>query len=268
MLRVTVLGCGSSGGVPRIDGDWGVCDPSNPKNARLRCSLLIERLSGEGVTRVVIDTSPDFRRQMLDARVDRLDAVVYSHDHADQTHGIDDLRAFVYRARKRMPVYLDEATFARLSERFGYCFTASSSGYPAILEPHVVLQPSKELDIDGPGGQIRLTPLLQDHGTMPSLGFRIGPVGYCNDCVRLPEETLSALEGVDVFIVDALRYDPHPTHAHLAQALAWIDRVRPRQAYLTNLHIDMDYETLRRELPEGVAPAHDGLVVEIDNYFP
>ena len=263
MIRATILGCGSSGGVPRIDGDWGVCDPKNPKNYRLRCSLLLERLSEEGVTRVVIDTSPDFRQQMISARVDRLDAVVYSHDHADQTHGIDDLRAFVYRARKRMPVHMDQATADSLMGRFGYCFESASDGYPAILDGQVTLTPSNPLDIDGPGGRIRLTPLLQDHGTMPSLGFRIGDLGYCNDCVDLPEETLNALSGVSTFIVDALRYQPHPTHAHLERALSWIDRLKPSRAYLTNLHIDMDYDTLLSELPSGVFPAYDGLALEI-----
>jgi len=263
-LRLTILGCGSSGGVPRIDGDWGVCDPKDPRNARSRCSLLVERLGDHGATSVLVDTSPDLRAQMLAAGVRRLDAVLYSHDHADQTHGIDDLRVFAYRMRRRMPVYMDEATRETLRARFGYCFeTPPGSGYPPILDERRLPPPGEPLTIDGEGGALAATPLMQDHGNVQSLGFRFGPAAYSNDLVAMPDESLEALTGVRVWVVDALRRDPHPTHAHLGRTLDWIERVKPELAILTNMHIDLDYETLRGELPDGVIPAYDGLRVEI-----
>lgn len=263
-LSVRILGCGSSGGVPRINGDWGACDPTNPHNRRSRCSILFRRWR-EGIgdpTCVIVDTSPDIRQQLLDAGVTRLDAAVLSHQHADQTHGLDDLRAFVLAQRARIPVYMDEPTAADMLSRFEYCFVGRS-GYPAILEAKTVLMPGRPVAIDGPGGPIEFEPLLQDHGTGPSLGFRIGEFAYCNDVVRLPAETLERLNGLDTFIVDALREKLHPTHANLDQALAWIRELKPKNSWLTNLHIDLDYDRLVRILPEGVAPAHDGLELDI-----
>ncbi len=267
-LIARILGCGSSGGVPRIGGDWGICDPSEPRNRRSRCSLLLtvtgQNESGEAegqATRILIDTSPDMREQLLAARVDRLDAVLISHEHADQCHGIDDLRALVLRQRRRMPVHMDGRTAAILMKRFDYCFDGAG-GYPAILDAHIDLEDRKPLRIEGIGGAVEILPLDQDHGGTRSLGFRVGDFAYCNDVVRLPEETLERLGGLDVLIVDALRYTPHPTHANLDQALAWIDRLKPRRAILTNLHVDLDYARLVAELPPGVAPAYDGMEVE------
>lgn len=262
-LQVRILGCGSSGGVPRIGNDWGACDPSEPRNRRSRCSILI-RHWGPGAaapTLVLIDTSPDMRDQLLAARVDRLDAVILSHEHADQCHGIDDLRALVIRHRRRMPVHMDPTTAGTLLRRFDYCFEGVK-GYPAILEARADLAPGKAVRIGGPGGEFEVIPLAQDHG-IPSLGFRIGSFAYCNDVVRLPQETLERLEGLDTLVIDALRYTPHPTHATVSQALEWIERLQPRRAWLTNLHVDLDYAKLRAELPEGVAPAYDGLELEI-----
>ncbi len=260
-----VLGCGSSGGVPRLNGDWGVCNPANPKNRRTRCSALVSRrIPGrEGTTQVLIDTSPDMREQLLSAQVRRLDAVLYTHDHADQVHGIDDLRVLAYTARRRLPVHMDVPTFETLNSRFGYCFEGAG-GYPAILEPLIDLDPGVEVSIDGPGGPISFLCLEQDHGRgVRSLGFRIGNMAYCNDVVGLPDHTLDALKGVRVLIVDALRFLPHPTHAHLELALEWIERVKPERALLTNLHIDMDYEVLCNRLPEHIRPAYDGIEIAL-----
>jgi phosphoribosyl 1,2-cyclic phosphate phosphodiesterase len=262
------LGCGSSGGVPRADGDWGACDPNEPRNRRGRCGLLLQKWRGgagapEDATTVLIDTSPDMREQLIRAQVRHLDAVLYSHDHADQTHGIDDLRAFVIRMRKRMPVWMDEPTARTLLPRFGYCF-AGEGGYAAILERAGELRPGEAVVIDGPGGALPITPLLQDHGFSVSLGFRIGRAAYSNDLVDMPAKTFAALEGLDLWIVDALRETPHPTHAHLARSLDWIERLKPGRAVLTNMHVDLDYRRLRAELPSGVEPAYDGWSADFD----
>ena len=265
-MRFTILGSGSSGGVPRIGNDWGACDPAEPRNARTRGSLLAERFGEGRATRVLIDTSPDLRTQLLAAGVGDVDAVLFSHDHADQAHGIDDLRAITLNTGRRVPVYMDAATAQSLRVRFGYCFETPPGGsYPPILEDRPMPPAGAELTIEGAGGPVAVTPLAQDHGRgVSSLGFRFGAFAYSNDVYDLPQETLAALSGVSVWVVDALRYRPHPTHAHLERTLDWIARLRPRLAILTNLHGDMDYRTLRRELPPGVIPAHDGLRVLMD----
>lgn len=263
-LQVRILGCGSSGGVPRIGNDWGVCDPSEPRNRRSRCSILL-RWTGPGAaqpTLVLVDTSPDMRDQLLAANVRRLDAVLMTHEHADQCHGIDDLRALVLVARKRIPVHMDKPTADIIGKRFAYCFEGAGS-YPAILDKHVDLEPGRAMAVDGAGGPMPVIPLRLDHGATPSLGFRIGNFGYCNDVVRIPDEALARLVGLDTLVVDALRYKPHPTHASVADALAWIERLKPRRAILTNLHVDLDYQTLRAELPESVEPAFDGLELDM-----
>jgi len=266
-LRITVLGCGSSGGVPRVGGDWGACDRKEPKNRRTRCGLLLERWKGppeEGeATTILIDTSPDLREQLLAARTTRIDAIVYSHDHADQTHGLDDVRALAIRMRQRIPVYLDAPTRASLEHRFRYIFQGEG-GYPAILSIAGEIAPHAPLAIDGPGGPLTLLPLPQDHGGVVSLGFRIGRFAYSNDVAQLPEETLAALHGLDLWVVDALRYTPHPTHAHVARTLDWIAALTPRRTVLTNMHVDLDYATLVRELPKGVEPAFDGWQADLD----
>ncbi|MFZ4602169.1 MAG: MBL fold metallo-hydrolase [Caulobacterales bacterium] len=264
--QFTILGCGSSGGVPRADGDWGACDPSDPRNRRRRCSLLVRQWSGEGddpmaATTLVIDTSPDFREQAIDAKLARLDAIVFSHDHADQAHGIDDVRAFAIRRRKAIATYFDAPTGATLTSRFAYCFFGQG-GYPAILDAQPEIEPGSPFNVSGPGGDIPILPIAQDHGGSVSLGFRIGDFAYCNDVVDLNEAALDALDGVDVLVVDALRYAPHPTHAHLAKALDWIRRVRPQRAILTNMHVDLDFSRVAAETPAHVEPAVDGLIVE------
>ncbi len=264
-LQLRILGCGSSGGVPRINGDWGACDPTEPKNRRLRCSVLVRRWQSGGTepTQVLIDTSPDMREQLLAAGVKKLDAVVYTHDHADQSHGIDDLRAIAYSNKMRLPVFMDKPTAASLMDRFAYCFHGAG-GYPSILDGSDCIEIGQILSIDGDGGELELLPLYQQHGRIRSLGFRMGPIAYCNDTMDLPEETLSVLSGVDTFIVDALRYSAHPSHAHLDMALGWIERIKPKQAILTNLHIDMDYRTLCAELPQNVVPAFDGMEIDAE----
>jgi phosphoribosyl 1,2-cyclic phosphate phosphodiesterase len=263
-LVFTILGCGSSGGVPRVGSGWGACDPTNPKNRRRRCSLLVERSDGRGRTRVLVDTSPDLREQLLDAEVDWLDGVLFTHEHADQTHGIDDLRGLVIHHRRRIDVYLDEPTARALRLRFAYCFTTpEGSSYPPILNEYRIT-PGEPVVIKGEGGPITALPFLQDHGDIPSLGFRFGKVAYSSDVKDLPPESAAALEGIEIWIVDALRYQPHPTHFSVADALAWIERIKPKRAFLTNMHTDLDYERLRRELPEGVEPAYDGMRIEVE----
>jgi phosphoribosyl 1,2-cyclic phosphate phosphodiesterase len=268
ILEATILGSGSSSGVPRLGGadgagDWGVCDPANPKNRRRRCSLLVRRKSAAGETVVLVDTSPDLHDQLLAARAAKLDAVLITHDHADQLHGIDDLRPLAYLMRKRIDFYSDAGTLDRIRKRFGYCFeTPPDSGYPPILTARTIDEPFRPMAIDGAGGAVPVETFEQRHGQINSLGFRFGPIAYSSDVNHLSDEALSLLEGVDIWIVDALRYTPHPTHANVETALGWIARVKPRHAILTNLHIDIDYETLKRELPDGVEPAYDGLTVQ------
>ncbi|NDV02001.1 MBL fold metallo-hydrolase [Pseudoroseicyclus tamaricis] len=264
MARLTarILGCGSSGGVPRLGGHWGDCDPANPKNHRTRCSLLLTRHGEGGVTRVLIDTSPDMRSQLLAADVGRLDAVVYTHPHADHVHGIDDLRQVVFNTRRRMQVWADGQTSDMLLTRFAYVFaTPEGSSYPPICDLNLIEGP---FEVSGAGGPLTFEPLRVQHGDIPALGFRIGDLAYLPDVNAIPEETWRRLAGLDCLILDALRRDPHPSHAHLDQALEWIGRAKPERAVLTNLHVDLDYDTLAAELPAGVSPAHDGRELELD----
>lgn len=260
-LRATILGCGSSGGVPRLGGLWGECDPANPRNARRRCSLLLERIAPAGVTRVLIDSSPDLRAQLLDVGVGELDAVVYTHGHADHVHGIDDLRMIVFNTRRRLPVWADGATQERLLGSFGYVFTQpEGSPYPPILDMHTI---AGEVRIDGAGGRLTLTPFKVEHGSIHALGFRVAGLAYLPDVSDIPAASWPALEGLDCWILDALRRAPHPTHAHLARSLEWIERAAPKRAVLTNMHIDMDYATVDAETPAHVSPAHDGMTISL-----
>jgi phosphoribosyl 1,2-cyclic phosphate phosphodiesterase len=262
-LKVTILGCGTSGGVPRIGNKWGACDPANPKNRRRRCSILVERQGSEGTTTLLVDTSPDLREQLLDAGTTWLDGVFYTHDHADHTHGIDDLRQVAYNGQRRVNVYYDAETGRQLQRRFDYCFESPpGSEYPPILKG-TEIAPGVPLQIDGAGGPIEVLPFCQRHGPGETLGFRFGGLAYSPDVSDFPERTLPALQGLDVWILDALRPVPHPSHLSLGQALGWIERMRPKRAILTHMHIDLDYATLARDLPEGVEPAYDGMVIEV-----
>ena len=260
--KFTILGCGSSGGVPRIGNIWGACDPNEPRNQRRRCSLLVERIGADGAaTNVLIDTSPDMRMQLLDAGVGRIDGVLYTHPHADHIHGIDDLRVLALHNRRKVDVYADEQTSQRLRQGFGYCFeTPLGSSYPPILIEHLI-DAGMPIAIEGPGGPIYALPFLQFHGEIHSLGFRIGNIAYSSDLIGLPEASIAALQDLDVWIVDALRQRPHPSHFCLDDALEWIERLKPKRAILTNMHIDLDYRTLADSLPAGVEPAHDGLII-------
>ncbi|MCI4663905.1 MAG: MBL fold metallo-hydrolase [Neomegalonema sp.] len=282
-LVATILGCGSSGGVPRLGGAdgaglWGACDPSNPKNRRSRCALLVERTGPAGVTRVLLDTGPDFRQQMLAAKVAMLDAVLYTHDHADHTHGLDDLRQVVFAMRKMVQVWADQTTRDVLMERFRYTFeTPVGSSYPPILQMNLIepqhFDPASPIVIEGAGGPIAARPFLVRHGGSEALGFRIaaiddgvvsGPaLAYLPDADEIYAAAWPALAGLDVFIVDALRYTPHPSHAHVDLALEWVARARPKRAVLTDLHVDLDYETLKAETPPHVEPAYDGMRITL-----
>lgn len=266
-LTFTILGCGSSMGVPRVALGWGACDPKNPKNRRRRCSLLVERAGPEGCTRVLVDCSPDLRAQLLDAQVNSLDGVLLTHEHADHTHGIDDLRPIFVRARKQLDIYMDELTAKAVTTKFDYCFASPpGSNYPPIAtaQPLTAGQP---FTITGRGGAIEALPVLQEHGDIPSLGFRfggrVGGLAYSCDIKALPPESLAAMTDLDVWIVDALRYAPHPSHMALGETLDWIARIKPKRAILTNLHADLDYEELRQKLPPGVEPAYDGMRIDI-----
>jgi phosphoribosyl 1,2-cyclic phosphate phosphodiesterase len=263
-LRFTILGCGSSGGVPRVGNVWGACDPNNPKNRRRRCALLVERFDKGGRTAVLVDTPPDIREQLLDARVERLDGVLFTHDHADHTHGIDDLRGIAFMLKRRVDVYMDAATRDVLTKRFDYCFAQpAGSAYPAILEAHDI-RPPEPVRIEGAGGTIEVVPIVQEHGDITSLGFRIGDVAYSPDISGLSEASLALLQGLDVWIVDALRPIPHPSHFSLKQALQWIERVGAKRGILTHMTTELDYAALKRELPQHIEPAYDGMVVHVE----
>lgn len=258
-IVLTILGCGSSAGVPRPAQGWGACDPANPKNRRRRCSLMAERISGDGTTRVVIDTSPDLREQLLDADVEHIDAVFLTHEHADQTHGIDDLRSVALHQRRRVPVYLNQSTAKDIVPRFSYCFTSPpGSDYPPILEQHAI-EAGETRTIDGKGGPLQLTAFLVQHGNIPALGYRISNAAYTPDLNDIPSSSWPALDNLDLWIVDGLRYASHPSHFSVDDALAWIARIRPRHAVITNMHSDLDYDVLRQKLPAGVIPAFDGM---------
>ncbi|MDQ0392953.1 MBL fold metallo-hydrolase [Labrys monachus] len=262
-LTATLLGCGSSGGVPRIGFGWGDCDPAEPRNRRRRCSLLIEREGASGRTTVLIDTGPDMRQQLLDAEVDWVDGVLYTHEHADHTHGIDDLRVLAINRRRRVDVHADPQTAALLRSRFSYCFeTPKGSNYPPILTMHTI-DIGIETVIDGAGGPVAALPFDQDHGDIHSLGFRVGNFAYSSDINGLPKESEAMLQGLDVWVVDALRPQPHPSHWSLTDALHWIAKLKPKRAILTNMHTDMDYRTLTRTLPPGVEPGFDGMRIGI-----
>jgi len=263
-IIATIMGSGSSGGVPRIGGGWGACDPANPKNRRRRCSLLIEGRTGESPpTRVIVDTGCDLREQLLSAQVDRVEAVLYTHEHADHTHGIDDLRVLALNNRRRVDVYFSHEAGQRIVSSFSYCFTAPpGSGYPPILNQNLIAA-GEPLTVSGPGGDIEILPFKQDHGEIFSLGFRIGNFAYSCDLSGIPPESVDIVSDLDVWILDALRPAPHPSHLSLAEALEHVDRFKPRQAVLTNLHIDLDYAQTDRITPENVRPAFDGLQIDV-----
>jgi len=264
-IIATVLGCGSSGGVPRIGNVWGDCDPAEPRNRRRRCALLIEGWTEGSAepTRILIDTGCDLREQLLDAKVDRVDAVLYTHEHADHTHGIDDLRVLALNSHHRVNVYFSRETGDRLRDAFGYCFAApAGSDYPPILDAHEI-EAGAALSIDGPGGSIRVDVFSQVHGNIESLGYRVGNLAYSCDLSAVPAGSHAAVSGLTVWIIDALRPAPHPSHLSLAEALGLVERFAPAQAVLTNMHIDMDYRTLKSTLPGSIEPGFDGMRIDV-----
>lgn len=263
-LSVTILGSGCSTGVPRIDGYWGACDPKNPKNRRSRCSAWFAAYDGDSApTSLLIDTSPDLRHQALAAGIPHLDAVLWTHDHADQTHGIDDLRAFTFAGDEPLKGYMDAVTQETLMGRFSYIFEGRQF-YPPLCQPHLIPPHGEVWYVDGPGGKVPVRTFDQAHGPIRSVGYRIGDIAYSSDISDLPEDSFAALTGLKLWIVDALRLKPHPTHSHLDKTLEWIEKVRPERAILTNLHQDLDYAVLAEQLPAHIEPAYDQLSVTVD----
>lgn len=261
VLRYTILGCGSSGGVPRLGGNWGACDPDNPKNHRKRCSMLVERRDGDAITRVLVDTSPDLRAQLLGAQVGHLDAVIYTHPHADHIHGIDDLRMIVFNQKSRLPVWADGQTSERLMSGFSYAFVQpEGSPYPPILELNRIVGP---VTISGNAGDITFEPFEVRHGSIDSLGFRIGDLAYLPDVSAMTDEAWAAVNEVGVWVLDALRYEPHPTHTHFEQSLEWIGRSGAKRGVLTNMHIDLDHQVVQDTTPENIDAAFDGMTIEL-----
>jgi phosphoribosyl 1,2-cyclic phosphate phosphodiesterase len=259
-MKIQILGCGTSSGVPRIGGpdgagNWGLCDPANPKNRRRRVSVLVE---AAGKT-VLIDCGPDCREQLLSARVTHLDAVVITHDHADHAHGIDDLRQVFHAMRRPVDVWASPATFAVLKSRFDYVFLGAP-GYPATCTAHDFVAPVML-------GDLRITAFPQLHGDIESTGVRFDHAGksvaYSTDVKGFDDRADAALSGLDLWVVDALRREPHPTHSHLEQTLDWIRQREPGRAVLTHMDQTLDYAVLAVELPAGVEPGFDGLVINL-----
>ena len=258
-MKVTILGCGGSGGVPVIGEEWGVCDPQEARNRRLRASILVQT----DAANILVDTSPDLRQQLLGVGIDRLDAVLYTHGHADHLHGIDDLRPVNHGQGGGpipIPIYGSATLIDLIRRRFSYVL-ATDDGWKGAYKPQLSPQV-----IDGPLnlGGIEIRPFDQDHGFLTTLGYRFGRrFAYSTDVVAFSDEAFAALEGVEVWLVDCLRYEPHRTHSHLERTLSWIERVRPKRAILTHMNHELDYATLARELPDGVEPAYDGMRLDI-----
>ncbi len=256
MMKITVLGCGGSHGVPLVGNRWGECDPDNPRNRRRRPSVFVE---WRGVN-ILIDTGPDLRAQLLDAEIDRIDAVLYTHAHADHTHGIDDIRSIARLGERRIPAYAEPDVMTFVAEKFSYIFKSSGALdtlYPAVMEARPFDGP---FEIEG----CRVVPFGQDHGICRTTGFRLGRFAYSTDVVELDDDAFEALAGVEVWIVDCLRERPHPTHAHLDRTLSWIARVGARHAILTHMNHQTDYQTIAALLPDGVEPGYDGMVIRLE----
>ncbi len=256
-MRVTMLGCGASNGVPLVGCDCAVCTSADPRNKRSRVSIFVEI---DGVN-ILIDTSPDLRQQALNNGIRRVDAVLFTHDHADHTHGIDDLRSFNYLSNQAIPAFADTRTMESLMQRFDYAFLPKPSPTwyrPGIAMHEVDISKSNEFSVLG----IQVKAFMQEHGRIISLGFRIGNMAYSTDVNALPEASWETLRGVEVWIVDCLRYTASPSHSMLAETLRWIERVNPKRAILTHMSHELEYNALKAQLPSGVEPGYDGLVID------
>ena len=273
-LTITLMGTGSSGGVPRVGNVWGNCDPAEPRNRRRRCSILIERCKTLQTTSaikhppekttVVVDTGADLREQLLSADVRSIEGVVLTHSHADHIFGLDDLRQMAINLRRPIDVWLDEPTRAQVMAAFSYCFNqAPGSSYPAFCNEHA-LTPLQPFEIQGPAGDITINTLIAEHGDINALGVRVADSVYLPDMKRVSDaRSLELLQDVNVLIVDALRYHSHPSHMNLEESLAFIDKVRPNRAVLTNMHGDLDYQELSSALPDGVEAGYDGMKITL-----
>jgi phosphoribosyl 1,2-cyclic phosphate phosphodiesterase len=240
-----------------VGGIWGNCNPANPRNRRRRPSILVER-AGQ---RLLVDTSPDLRLQLLDAEVEGIDAVLFTHTHADHCHGIDDLRPLRYARESPIDAYADAETMQALTTRFDYAFEstrATGSFYAALLNDHII-EEGEPFEAAG----FTCIAFRQEHGQTSSLGYRIGPIGYSPDAVEIDRTGFRALEGIKLWIVDCLRYDPHPSHAHFNLTMEWISRVKPERAVLTHMNHTLDYNDVAARCPVNVEPGYDGLVIEI-----
>ena len=258
-MKIRILGCGAAGGVPMISRGWGKCDPNNPKNRRTRTSLLLR----EDNLTVLFDTSPDLREQLLNAQVRSLDAVLYTHEHADHTHGIDDLREINRAMQKGIPVYANATTLTCLKERFGYAFSPISIGKETFFHPWLeanLIKPGETFFVKS----LRIIPFTQDHEWTTSLGFRIKNFAYSTDVVHLYDSALSILKGIDTWVVGCLSDKDHPSHASVQRVLEWVDIIKPRRTILTHMAIGLDYNSLCQNLPDNIEPGYDGMEFDVE----
>lgn len=264
-LQFTILGCGSSMGVPRITGNWGVCDANEPKNRRRRCAMLVQKVSAKGETTVLIDAGADMHHQLLNANINALDAVLITHEHADHTHGIDDLRAFALEQQDQVPVYMTADTFANVGSKFSYCFEqVEGSYYPAILK-YCEIDYDKAFNVDGAGGSIEILPVRVEHGSIDCTAFLIDGVMYSADLNDIPKTSLYAFENLDIWVIDALRPKPHGSHFSVEDVLHWAGKIQPKRSILTNMSTELDYMSLKDQMAktnQNIAPAYDGLTFE------
>ena len=258
-MRITVLGSGSSSGTPSVEAGWGACDPKNPKNRRLRPSILVEG----GDKTVLIDTSPDLRQQLLTADIQHLDAVLYTHAHSDHLHGIDDLRGVNRRMNAAIPVFADAVTMQAIAQRFPYVFEPLAENatiyYKSTLEPQIEFAHGDTFLAGG----FSVTAIEQDHGYINTMGFRMDDFAYSTDLIAMHEDGFDMLNGIKVWMLGTFTDKPHPTHLDVDRALEWIERVNPERAYLTHLGFGLDYEALQAKLPDNVFVAYDGLTFDV-----
>lgn len=257
-MKVTILGCGPSQGVPVVGNRWGDCDPSNPKNNRTRPSIVVE----DNDTRILVDMSPDVRSQLLDNEINLIDAVLFTHLHYDHVAGLGELRTLSFLAKRRLEVFATRDVLDGLIRNAGYLFRSEESDDAQLYKPSadpVAITYGDAFQAQG----VEVIPFMQDHGICETAGFRFGKFAYSTDTVDLNDDAVAALEGIDVWVVDCLRDDPHPTHMHFDRTLEWIDRIKPKRAIFTHMNFQTDYEKTLARCPEGVEPGYDGMVLEI-----